>query len=87
MLFTLSLSCFRALWWQSPQFPPSVVPPEDFAVVSSAVEEPHSKMSMRHEQLTVEQKHDSSLIPCCDAFVPGDEVEKMSLCYFLKDGV
>lgn len=44
-------------------------------------------MSMSREQLIVEQKNDQSLIPLFDAVVSGDEVEKMSTGYLLKEGV
>lgn len=37
--------------------------------------------------IILSEKHDLLLVPCSDAVVPVDEIEKMFTCYCLQDGM
>lgn len=71
----------------SPGSPSSVATSAAPVVVSTSVEKSDPKEIMSRDNLIVEQKRDPSLMSSFDAVVPGNEVEKMSSCFLMRNNV
>lgn len=69
-----------------PDSPPAESAPSSVSLPASSPEI-GLKLSMSRDQLIVEQKSDQSLSPLFEAAVLGDEIEKRSTGYFVKDDV